>query len=95
MKVQRIDFNDDIICPYCKKVLVTYEDEDYETCEHTAFIDTSDGFEWIRDDLKEIVTRLFSKSYDEESLSKFPLKGTLIVSEVTMGVSVYWGFVEK
>ncbi|MBN2570485.1 MAG: hypothetical protein JXA68_00035 [Ignavibacteriales bacterium] len=96
MKVQNIGYDDDIICPYCHKVLVTQDNEDYEICEHTIFIDTSDGFEWIRDDLKNVVTELFSEQYDEESLSKFPFKGTLIASESggLMGLSVYWGFVE-
>jgi hypothetical protein len=97
MKVNKIGYDDDIICPYCNKVLVSSENEDYEICEHTAFIDSSDGFEWIRDDLKDVVTEFFSEKYDEESLSKFPLKGTLIASEGggLIGLSVYWGFVEE
>jgi hypothetical protein len=97
MKVQKIGYDDEIICPYCHKVLVAQDDEDYQICEHTAFIDTSVGFEWIRDDLEDIVTELFSEQYTEESLSKFPLKGILIASEGSgiVGLSVYWGFVEE
>jgi hypothetical protein len=97
MEIQKVSFDDEIICPYCKKVLLSPEYDEYKICEHTIFVDTSYGFDWIREDLKDIVTELFSERYDEESLSKFPLKGTLIASEDSsmVAVSVYYGFVEE
>jgi hypothetical protein len=67
--------------------------EDYTICEHTIFVATDYGFEFIRDDMKGIIEQKPKGNYDNYT-ANLAIKGIRIVdyppAPACMGV--YWGF---
>ena len=68
MEIKEIPYDEEIICPFCQKVIVDKEDNDPETCSHTIFIATDYGWEYQAEEYKAILDEYDSdkhSSYDE------------------------------
>jgi hypothetical protein len=97
MKQIEVDYDKDIICPFCKKVLVDMSvEEDYETCEHTIFIATSYGMEYTREDLEYIndeepTLSDYSKYLDDLSIDYIRIDQ---YSPAPSLMGEHWGFME-
>lgn len=98
MESQEAFESENIVCPYCKAILVDNEEiGDYEICSHTIFVATDCGFEFIREDMKEIINEnAINSNYDAYTAS-LPIKGIRIAhyTPAPSFFGVYWGFVEK
>ena len=96
MKNEEFHDIDDIICPYCKKVLATYQEEGYSNCEHLIFVASSYGFDFIREDMKNIIDENTEQGLDEYT-SQLPIDGIKYAQRAS-GIAVgdiYWGFLIK
>ena len=95
MKNIEIDYSDDIVCPFCKEILLNKDNiEEYIICEHTIFIATDAGFEYIREDMKSIINEdSIDGSYDSYT-AQLPINGVRL-ADYTPAPSffgAYWGF---
>jgi len=96
MENREIRYSEDIVCPFCKKTLLNKEIvADYETCEHTIFVATDDGFEYIRDDMKSIINEDVDESYDSYT-AQLPINGIRIADYPPPPalLGAYWGFID-
>ncbi len=99
MKTKELSYFENIVCPYCSSVLIDKEADvaGFETCEHTIFVATDYGFEFIHEKFKNVISKnVGEKSYDEytEALS---IDGIRLVqyNPPPSYFGAYWGFVEK
>jgi hypothetical protein len=90
-----LDYSEDLSCPFCEKVLLKYPaEEQFETCEHTIFVATDEGFEYVREDMKEEIIKKKGIGLDEYTLG-LPIEG-IRISQYAPSPSLfgaYWGFV--
>lgn len=75
MKNIEIDYFENVVCPFCKKVLMGAEwEESPAKCEHTIFIATDTCFEYIREDMNDLIKNQEEVSYDSYTDS-LPIDG--------------------
>ena len=90
--------DEDIHCPYCQKLLVTSEDESYETCEHILLIAIeSHGFEYVHKKYAPFLKNEHIHCRDfYEYVMSLPFGGkVLCVSTSFGGTCGYWVFLEN
>jgi hypothetical protein len=98
MKSIEIDHSEDILCPYCKVILVNQEEEvDFQLCEHTIFVASDYGFEYVREDYEHICSLDLDASNIDSFTKNLPVNGIRLVqySSPPGLLGAYWGFVEK
>jgi hypothetical protein len=95
MENREISTNENLECPYCKKVLLdTTEIEPFQTCQHTIFVCTDNGFEYIHPNYTtQINPKEKSLNFDKYTLS-LPFKGIRIAqyNPPPSHMGAYWGF---
>lgn len=95
-----IDNSENIICPYCNAVLADKEEpEGFEVCEHTIFVATDHGFEFVREDYQAIINdenRIQKKQNYDTYTSNLEIEGIRIADYVPAPsfMGAYWGFVK-
>jgi hypothetical protein len=95
MENKEIANTEDIVCPYCKETIVKWEGVDYKICEHTIFIATDEGFEYIRDDVKRIIKEDRNGGSYDSYTARLPINGIRISSYAGNCFSgLYLAFVE-
>jgi hypothetical protein len=95
IKSVEIDSSENIVCPFCKSVLLDKQSEDdYQTCDHTIFIATDDGFEYIREDMTEIINEDYSDDDIDTYTSGLKINAIRIADYMPAPsfYGVYWGF---
>lgn len=91
------DEGEHLFCPYCQKQLTT--NDDFDTCNHVAFVLVQNEFQYVVDEVNNWITRLTKNLQDpsadlEERLKSCPfISKTLEPSGAAIsGLSVVWGF---
>ena len=93
-----LNHDEDIICPYCNEVLASVaQGEDFQVCKHTVFVASDYGFEYIREDFKDII-ELSEKDYINigSFTTNLNIDGVKF-AQYSPGpgwLGVYWGFVK-
>jgi|688.fasta_scaffold1118612_2 hypothetical protein len=93
-----IDNSENLLCPYCQKLLIDKEsDPDYTTCEHVIFIATDYGFEFIREDMSKLIDKKKSGINYDSYTANLPIDGIRIADypPPPACLGVYWGFMDK
>jgi hypothetical protein len=96
MKTVELD-EESIVCPFCDALLLDYDEaEPYEVCPHTIFVSTGAGFEYIREDFKDLINRDPRGSFDAYT-SNLAIDGIRLVryAPAPSFFGEYWGFVAE
>jgi hypothetical protein len=89
--------DEDIHCPYCQKLLVTSEDESYETCKHILFIAlVSHDFEYVHEKYAPFLKNEHLQCHNfYEYIMSLPFAGKVFCVAGPFGeICVYWVFLE-
>jgi hypothetical protein len=97
MKSIELNYDEDIVCPFCNKTLTDYEDIDFEICTHTVFVASDYGFEYVREDYQNIVNNDADLLNIDAYTKSLPFNGIRLVQYAPNPGSLgsYWGFVEE
>lgn len=99
METEEIEDYENVICPYCKVVVHERDGDitDWEVCKHTIFLATDEGFEYVREDMKELINKESAKGKGgfDSYTDNLSIEGVRIASYSSPPgcFGIYWGFV--
>ena len=101
MENREVSHKEDIVCPFCRSVLLEKEvDDEFRICAHTIFVATDNGFEFIREDMRNIINENIEDEFDETIdnidayTAQLPIDGIRIADYTPAPgfLGAYWGF---